>query len=329
MPSPARMACSYSSATGEVGDDAAADAGGVGCGWSASRSGPSAAAAGATRPRVARDRPRVTGPVGTRESASAVKVAIRLCGIVRWLATGVAAMRAARRSDGSAYAGRGPGWYAVLPRETGRPMAGCRCGRWTHARRPPPARVERRPRSATRSSAASIPTDRRISASGPPASGEAATETWVIDRRHLDQRLDAAERLRQGEEPGRLADGDRPLARRSARGAPPAAGTNETMPPKRGSPPSRIWRAGDRRLRVRVRPVGEPRVAHPRDVVARRRGTRATASAFAACRSIRRASVRSPRRTRKQSNGPGTAPIAFWRNRRRSATSSSRVTATP
>ena len=44
---------------------------------------------------------------------------------------------------------------------------------------------------------------------------------------------------------------------------------------------------------------------------------------------MRTASVRSPRRTRKQSNGPGTAPMAFCRNRRRAATSSSFVTATP
>ena len=36
-----------------------------------------------------------------------------------------------------------------------------------------------------------------------------------------------------------------------------------------------------------------------------------------------------PRSTRKQSSGPGTPPIAFWRNRRRSATASSLVTATP
>ena len=56
---------------------------------------------------------------------------------------------------------------------------------------------------------------------------------------------------------------------------------------------------------------------------------RATAVAFATCRSTRRWSVRRPRRTRKQSSGPGTPPIAFWRNRSRSAIASSRVTATP
>ena len=53
------------------------------------------------------------------------------------------------------------------------------------------------------------------------------------------------------------------------------------------------------------------------------------AAALAPCRSIRRWSVRSPRSTRKQSSGPGTAPIAFCRNRSRSATAASEVTATP
>ena len=51
------------------------------------------------------------------------------------------------------------------------------------------------------------------------------------------------------------------------------------------------------------------------------------AAALAPCRSIRRWSVRSPRSTRKQSSGPGTAPIAFCRNRSRSATAASEVTA--
>src|SRR5258705_338619 len=55
----------------------------------------------------------------------------------------------------------------------------------------------------------------------------------------------------------------------------------------------------------------------------------AIAVAFATCRSTRRWSVRRPRRTRKQSSGPGTAPIAFWRKWRRSARASSRVTAIP
>ena len=53
------------------------------------------------------------------------------------------------------------------------------------------------------------------------------------------------------------------------------------------------------------------------------------AAPFRPCRSIRRCSVRSPRRTRKQSSGPGTAPIAFWRNRSRSATAGPTSTATP
>ena len=44
---------------------------------------------------------------------------------------------------------------------------------------------------------------------------------------------------------------------------------------------------------------------------------------------MRRCSVRSPRWTRKQSNGPGTAPTAFCTKRSRSSQPSSRVTTTP
>ena len=83
------------------------------------------------------------------------------------------------------------------------------------------------------------------------------------------------------------------------------------------------------RLRVGVAAVVEARVEDATRRRRGRRGSRATAAAFAACRSTRRWSVRRPRSARKQSNGPGTAPIAFWRNRSRSATAGSRVTATP
>ena len=82
-------------------------------------------------------------------------------------------------------------------------------------------------------------------------------------------------------------------------------------------------------LGMGVRPVGQPRVADPVDVVARGQEAGDARPRSPQCRSTRRASVRSPRRTRKQSNGPGTAPIAFWRNRSRSARSSRSVTAIP
>ena len=52
-------------------------------------------------------------------------------------------------------------------------------------------------------------------------------------------------------------------------------------------------------------------------------------SALSQCRSIRTASVLSPRWVRKQSNGPGTAPIAFWWKPTFSATSRSRTTSAP
>ena len=76
--------------------------------------------------------------------------------------------------------------------------------RWPRtARRRPRARVSRRPgaRSAIRSSGCSIPTESRTRSAG-TSSGEPATLAWVIGPGHLDQRLHAAERLGQEEQPG-------------------------------------------------------------------------------------------------------------------------------
>ena len=55
----------------------------------------------------------------------------------------------------------------------------------------------------------------------------------------------------------------------------------------------------------------------------------ATAMAFAQCRSIRTASVFTPRSTSQASNGPGIAPSDFCRNASRSAIASSFVAAKP
>ena len=44
--------------------------------------------------------------------------------------------------------------------------------------------------------------------------------------------------------------------------------------------------------------------------------TRATRAAFAQCRSIRAARVLTPRSVSQASNGPATAPVAFWLNAR-------------
>ena len=171
-----------------------------------------------------------------------------------------------------------------------------------------------------RSSAASIPTESRTSASS-TSSLRAGDGQVGHHGRQLDQRLDAAERLGQREEPRRLADRDRALARRPA-----AAGRRD----------ERDHAAAGTHLAGRDGGVRGGRAARrrgpgtgPRRRRRDRRGTRATAAALAACRSTRRWSVRSPRRTRKQSSGPGTPPIAFWRNRSRSAIASSFVTATP
>ena len=53
------------------------------------------------------------------------------------------------------------------------------------------------------------------------------------------------------------------------------------------------------------------------------------ATAFWQCLSMRTANVLMPRRTRKQSNGPGTAPVAFWRKAILSATASFEVATKP
>ena len=99
----------------------------------------------------------------------------------------------------------------------------------------------------------------------------------------------------------------------------PAARVKETMPPK-----SRIWRAAS------SWPGWSGRPGHrTRSTAGCSARTAATAAAFSQWRSMRTPSVLRPRRTRKQSSGPGTAPTAFWRKRSRSATASSLVPAKP
>ncbi len=51
--------------------------------------------------------------------------------------------------------------------------------------------------------------------------------------------------------------------------------------------------------------------------------------AFAQCRSIRTARVFAPRSTSQASNGPATAPVAFWVNRSRSPSAGSATTTAP
>ena len=61
------------------------------------------------------------------------------------------------------------------------------------------------PRSATRSAASSIPTERRMRLSG-TSSGEPAADAWVIAAGVLDQALDRTERLGEREDLGRVGD---------------------------------------------------------------------------------------------------------------------------
>ena len=146
-------------------------------------------------------------------------------------------------------------------------------------------------RSSTRSAASSIPHDSRIEVGRDRGVG--ALDGLVGHRlRHLEQRLDAPERLGQGEQ---LASRSRSASRRGG-----------------GSRPSRRSRASARR---------SPR---------RRRASHSlTARAFSVWAAIRRCSVRSPRCTRKQSSGPGTAPIEFCTNFTPSCARDSRTTTAP
>ena len=132
-------------------------------------------------------------------------------------------------------------------------------------------------RSSTRSSAASIPHESRTRSAGTAAAG--ALDRLVRHRlRDLDQRLHAAERLGERED------------LRSAQAIRVASGA--------GTRPCRRSRASGRRRRPR-----------------RPRSHSLTTRAFSVCAAIRRCSVRSPRCTRKQSSGPGTAPIEFCTKR--------------
>ena len=113
--------------------------------------------------------------------------------------------------------------------------------------------------------------------------GGGALDRLVRHRlRHLDQRLDAAERL--GEREQLASRGDR---------RPRRDGGTQTIPEKPGQ------RTSDTPGAL-AQPARRPRAP------------------FSACAAMRRCSVRSPRWTRKQSSGPGTAPIAFCTKRTRS-----------
>ena len=155
-----------------------------------------------------------------------------------------------------------------------------------------------------------MPTDNRTSASS-TWRGRTGHRGVGHDRRNLDERLDAAERLRQREQLRRLADRDGPVARR-----PPveAAVARDERHHAAAVPHLACCERG---LGMRVRTFRRARDSSPSDVVPSREesGHREGVGGVAFQRI---ASVRRPRRTRKQSKGPGTAPIAFWRKRSRS-----------
>ena len=133
-------------------------------------------------------------------------------------------------------------------------------------------------RSATRSSADSIPTERRTRFGG-AANGAFAVAGVRHPRRHLDQALDAAERLGELEEL-RARDERRRLLRRLDEEGDHAA---EVVHLPRGDRRARDASAGPGRARARRRAGAASQTA--------------TASAFSQCCRIRTASVLIPRRT--------------------------------
>src|SRR5215207_1034645 len=147
-----------------------------------------------------------------------------------------------------------------------------------------------RSKSATRSSAASIPHESRTR-SGETAAAESSTDWWVIA---------CGTSIRDSTPPR-----DSARVNSSVRATIVAASgwRKATMPPKPGQRTSSTP-AAVRRKSLTARP-------------------------FSVWRATRSARVRSPRWTRKQSSGPGTAPTEFWTKRIRSCSSASRAIAAP
>ncbi len=130
--------------------------------------------------------------------------------------------------------------------------------------------------------------------------------------RVFDQALDAPEALGQREDPGPLAD-----AQCGRLPSPKGEAHHASVRPHLPAGRLVAVMAGERRMQHR----GHGRV---RNAASRPRPER-----WLQWRSMRMDRVMTPRCTRKQSKGPGTAPAAFWRNPMRSASSESLVATNP
>ena len=109
-----------------------------------------------------------------------------------------------------------------------------------------------------------------------------------------------------------------------------ACGTSisDSTPPSDSASENTLRRATTIRDRVRMPERDHPARARASARRRRRRRPRATPTttrAFSVCAAIRRCSVRSPRCTRKQSSGPGTAPTEFCTKRTASCSAGSRT----
>ena len=169
-------------------------------------------------------------------------------------------------------------------------------------------------RSAHRSSACSMPTERRTTASLTPlrrfSSGGNAR---VAHRpRVADQRLDAAEALAEREQARRFAE----LARRRLAAA--------QLDREHAAEAAHL---AARELVPRM--LRQAGVVDARDLGAARRRNSATRAALRSCSRMRRASVFAPRSVSQASHGPGTPPVALRVNWSRFASSSSSTTMAP
>src|SRR5918996_899355 len=165
-------------------------------------------------------------------------------------------------------------------------------------------------RSATRSAAASMPTDSRTRP-GSTANGDPAADAWVMR---------AGCSMSDSTAPSDSASVNRRVGptRPTAASSPPPP-TNDTMPPA-----SRLWRLAT------SAPGGSGSPGHStRSTAGCSASSSTTTRALSQWRSMRTASVLSPRSTRKQSNGEGTAPAAFCTKPMPSASSGSSVTVQP
>ena len=230
---------------------------------------------------------------------------------------------------------------AALPRLVGLPRRDPARGGAAGLRRPRFRRFRREPkRPAARAAAATGPTRCRCPTARPAGAPAWSTEPGPGARpRALSSRarlaaqrpLEVGDQVLGGLDPAREPH---QVGRARRRRSPRPTGGSSPAGPRSATPPRRATRRGRRSWsasRSRVASGWRKETMPPKpgqrtsSTPRRRRSQSLTARPFSVWRATRSASVRSPRWTRKQSNGPGTAPTEFWTKRTRSCRSASRA----